>query len=370
MSKRNLFLLITIIGLSLLSGVVGGLVVRSYLLNLSFDVPLFGDINLGSSYRRGNLIISQPRKVVVQQDDRLAGVVAEAQKSVVEFNHKKNNPALAHFNQPALNAAPFYFNYERVGRGLVLTNDGWALTGAKIIQPENFIAVDYEGNIMPLESTAENKAGGYFVKVRGQNLAAVQFADKGDAAVGQLLAVLHDDEVRVAYVKNILKTANAGAVQSSEGWYRRIKISPSSLTRGDIVFNLSGLALGLYAADDLVMPIGYYVQPLANLLNKTERRPTFLGVNYLSLSALVSEQELAGALLAPDAKGVAVVKNSPAAQAGLKAGDIILEIDGVIVDADNDLSELIQSDQPGKEIEVTSLRGKNKEKIKVKLGGG
>src|SRR3989338_8998911 len=313
MSKRNLFLLITIIGLSLLSGVVGGLVVRSYLLNLSFDVPLFGDINLGSSYRRGNLIISQPRKVVVQQDDRLAGVVAEAQKSVVDFYLKKNKPALAPFNQPALNAATFYFNYERVGRGLVLTNDGWALTSAKISQ-------------------AENKAGGYFVKVRGQNLAAVQFADKGDAAVGQLLAVLHDDEVRVAYVENILKTANAGAVQSSEGWYRRIKISPSSLTRGDIVFNLSGLALGLYAADDLVMPIGYYVQPLANLLNKTEWRQTYLGVNYFSLSALVSEQELAGALLAPDAKGVAVVKNSPAAQAGPKAGDIILEIDGVKVD--------------------------------------
>ena len=47
-----------------------------------------------------------------------------------------------------------------------------------------------------------------------------------------------------------------------------------------------------------------------------------------------------------------------------------LEIDGVKVDADNDLSELIQSYQPGKEIELTILRGKNKEKIKVKLGGG
>ena len=85
MNKQNLFLLIIIIGLSLLAGVVGGLVVRSYLLNLSFNIPLFGDINLGSSYQRGNLIISQPRKVIVQQDDRLANVVTEAKKSVIDF---------------------------------------------------------------------------------------------------------------------------------------------------------------------------------------------------------------------------------------------------------------------------------------------
>ncbi len=358
-------MLIIIIGLSLLAGVVGGLVVRSYLLNLSFNIPLFGDINLGSSYQRGNLIISQPRKVIVQQDDRLANVVTEAKKSVIDFYLKKNKPS---FNQPPLNAAPFYFNDEAVGQGLVLTNDGWTLTNVIIDQPANFIAVDYKGKILPLESVKLNKTGSYFVKVQGQNLTAVQFADKSDATIGQLLAVLHNDAVRVAYVENIFKAADAGAVQSTEGWYRRIKISPSSLAKGDIVFNLNGSAVGWYAENDLVMPISYYAQSLPNLLNKTEWQGAYLGVNYLNLSALVSEQKSTGALIAPDAKGVAIIKNSPAAKAGLKSGDIILEVDGVKVDMDNDLSELIQSYQPGKEIELTVLRGENKESIKVILG--
>ena len=104
MTKKNLFLFFIIILLSLLGGVAGGVMVRSYLLNSSFNVPLLGDINLGSSYQGGNLIISQPGKVVVEQESRLTGVISAAQKSVVHFYAKKSAAA----NQRALDIKNFY----------------------------------------------------------------------------------------------------------------------------------------------------------------------------------------------------------------------------------------------------------------------
>ncbi|PIT94060.1 hypothetical protein COU00_01000 [Candidatus Falkowbacteria bacterium CG10_big_fil_rev_8_21_14_0_10_43_11] len=366
MIKKNLFLFIAIIFLSLLGGIAGGVVVHSYLLSSSFNIPPLGDINLGGRYQNGNVIISQPRKVVVEQDDRLASVINEAQKNVINFYIKKSDSSAN--NKSALDVKSFYFPYERVGQGLALTNDGWILTSAKVSQPANFIAVDYEGNIMPLESAVENKDGSYFVKVTAKNLRAVRFADKNSLTRGQLLAVLHNNDVRVVYAENTNSAANPAAVRSSEGWSRMVKINNSALITGEVAFNLDGFAVGLYAGDGLVMPIDYYTQFLPALLNKKEFTRPYLGVNYLNLSAVISERKLTGALVTADSKGIAVIRNSPAAQAGIKYGDIIAEVDGIKVGADNSLNELIQSHQPGEEIELTILRGENKENIKVKLG--
>ena len=60
-------------------------------------------------------------------------------------------------------------------------------------------------------------------------------------------------------------------------------------------------------------------------------------------------------------------QGSPAWEAGLKAGDIIVEVDGVRVDKNNSLSELTQSYNPADEVELNILRGEAEEKIKVVL---
>ncbi|MFA6551568.1 MAG: S1C family serine protease, partial [Patescibacteria group bacterium] len=266
-----------------------------------------------------------------------------------------------------VNINNFYFPDERVGQGLVLTNDGWLLTGVKIDKPENFIAADYEGNILILES-ADLVKGGYFVKAKANNLVAASFSGKNDIQNGQLVAAIHQEDARLAFVENANSLKEPAAVQSSENWYRFIKISNRAVNAGDFIFNLNGLTVGLYDKDGLVSPIYFYTQALPALLSKKEYHQPYLGVNYLSLSAVINEKKLSGALVAADTKNVAVAKNSPAALAGIKPGDIILTVDGVKIDAQNSLSELIQSYQPDEQIELTILRAENEQNIKVKLG--
>ena len=73
-------------------------------------------------------------------------------------------------------------------------------------------------------------------------------------------------------------------------------------------------------------------------------------------------EEEAGVLL------VAVGEGSPAAEAGLRRGDIILAVDGEAVDSSADLREAISRREPGTTVTFSVLRCEEPEEISVTLG--
>jgi S1-C subfamily serine protease len=58
----------------------------------------------------------------------------------------------------------------------------------------------------------------------------------------------------------------------------------------------------------------------------------------------------------------------PAANAGLKPGDIVLELDGEVVTEER-LPDILGRHKPGDTITVTFLRGKKRDSLKLVLGG-
>ncbi len=63
-----------------------------------------------------------------------------------------------------------------------------------------------------------------------------------------------------------------------------------------------------------------------------------------------------------------VVDDSPADQAGIRPGDVIIAIDGKRITEENTLDGLIRQHRPGDSIEVTLWRGVRERSLKVKLG--
>jgi len=63
-----------------------------------------------------------------------------------------------------------------------------------------------------------------------------------------------------------------------------------------------------------------------------------------------------------------VMKNSPAEKAGIKRGDIILELDGKTIGDSRILRNMVADNAPGKSVTITVLRKDKKELLKVILG--
>jgi serine protease Do len=93
---------------------------------------------------------------------------------------------------------------------------------------------------------------------------------------------------------------------------------------------------------------------------------------YLGVAGQNLDPKLAESLNLPaSTKGVAVsdvVKDSPAAKAGLKRSDIIVKVDGRDVDSQFALRLIVSQLMPGTEIKVLVLRDGKERSLQVKLG--
>ena len=123
-----------------------------------------------------------------------------------------------------------------------------------------------------------------------------------------------------------------------------------------------------------------FVVPIDNLkpiINKVIKKENFsnpfLGVYYLSINreiALLNGLDVnRGALIYSFSgqQGLAVIKDSPADEAGIKIGDIITSVAGTSIDLENPLSYLVSRYKSGDEVEFGIIRNKEKINISVEL---
>ncbi|HOG45031.1 MAG TPA: trypsin-like peptidase domain-containing protein [Anaerolineae bacterium] len=92
----------------------------------------------------------------------------------------------------------------------------------------------------------------------------------------------------------------------------------------------------------------------------------YLGIQYVPLSPA-----LAARLNVSEQRGMYiqnVVANSPAAQAGLRQGDVIVSADGQTLDTESSLARVIESHKPGDTIALTVVRDGRRLTLQVTLG--
>ena len=82
------------------------------------------------------------------------------------------------------------------------------------------------------------------------------------------------------------------------------------------------------------------------------------------------EHAYLGVRLADDgaAKLESLVTNGPAAKGGLRAGDLVIEVEGKQIETGDELREAIDARKPGDELELKIRRGSNEQDVTVELG--
>ena len=129
---------------------------------------------------------------------------------------------------------------------------------------------------------------------------------------------------------------------------------------GGPLVNMNGEVIGINTAVSSGNSIGFAIPissvkgMLKSILATGTAKRAYAGVQYSNIdAALAIENNL------PSNYGAyvyAIVKNSPAAAAGLKQGDIILAVDGIKIGANRSLSTLLGEHSVGDELALVYLR--------------
>lgn len=361
-----------------------------------------------TSYIEESSIIDTVKRV----QDSVVSIVAT--KDIVKY---KRNPFYNNnfFNDPFFNQ--FFGNRfeqrapqeeaeeettERVkvggGSGFVYSESGLILTNKHVVADENaeYTVVLYDGTELNAEVLARDSFNDVaVVKVSPKDgeempeLKALKLGKSLGLQVGQRVVAIGN---ALAEFENTVTTgivsAKGRSIVASDGHSAGEKIQNLIQTdaainpgnSGGPLVNLVGEVIGMNTAiAQGAEGIGFAipVDDLKSVADSVEKygkivRP-FIGVRYMMLSPEISEKlnlEIdEGALLITDAKeGIpAIVKDSPADKADLKANDIILEIDSKKLNFDYDLRSAVSEKNVGDKITLKVSRDGKELEIQLQL---
>ena len=369
----------------ILGGILGELFINNYFSSQGLQLTsVWQQSDISSSNNDKQVIILRSSEINKKESD-LNTLVEAAGASVVGIFQSKAGGETMWEN--------IYLPSEQLGNGLILTADGWIVTSDLILpaNTENLVVILADKNILAVERIVKDTASGAtFLKVNTQGLKVVKFGSRENWAPGEQLLVLANSVANggiKAIMTNLEKTnyqqlsKSQDLIQSSEVYSKKVLLNDkvSKEFFGSPVVNLTGEIVGIVyggASANLLLPQDYFSQSLKSILAVDEISRPYLGVNYLDLSHIVgidkniSESRTSGAVLYGE-KGTlpAVLPESPAAQAGLKAGDIIIKVNNELVDQKHSLTELVQQYRIGDALKLTVIFQGNEREIEVVLVG-
>ena len=267
------------------------------------------------------------------------------------------------------------------GTGMVLTPDGEVLTNAHVVSGATRIRVTLFGENEPRTAElvgADTLSDLALLKIEGaRNLPTVELGSSdamrvGDdvVAIGHALALPGGPTVTEGIVSAKDRTVEQldGLIQTDAA------INPGN--SGGPLVNAAGQVIGVNTAviRGPAEGIGFAIaidnaKPIIEQLRKGGPPPAstaFLGVSSQTLNA-----DIAATLDVPvDAGAVLaeVVPGSGAEEAGLRRGDVIVEIDGRPVLSAATISTIMRAKQPGDTVEITYYRGERRQTTKATLG--
>jgi S1-C subfamily serine protease len=366
----GLLALILILGFG--AGIFGELFTKYYLSNWSYFRDLYFTEN-NTSIGQREIVIREPRKVVVNEDLRLSQMSSEVQTQIASIYRKKT---------ASKNVLDSIFSPDDyLGQAAVLTSDGWLVstqnTGAT---PADDVIVTYNKKIYDIDKVVlDTQTGLMFIKISVQNLPVVKLADYKNLTMGEHLVLyntylnqINPTSLQSKKYKEI--ASKYDYVSSSQDLDKRLLLNNhfGPNFKGAAIFDYQTEMVGLLVSDNKAIPISYINSIIANVLKGEKITRPYLGINYINLaqvaglSAVQTQNQQFGALIWPNSLGKSIVADSPLL-GKLDKGDIITSIEGQNIDSENDLADLLLEYKSGQEIRLKYYRNGKEGELSVKL---
>jgi len=280
------------------------------------------------------------------------------------------------------------------GTGFIVNEEGWVLTNKHVVFEKNaeytvFLSnrKKYSAKVLALDP-AQDLA---IVKINSdEKFPFLKLGDSDTLRIGQTVIAIGNalgefsNTVSVGVVSGLKRTVSAsdkrGVFSETLQDIIQTDAAINEGNSGGPLLNLKGEVIGINTAMvegaeniGFAIPINRAKRAIQQVKEKNKIVYPFLGIRYLMIDEKVKEDYGLsvdyGALIIKGSRGEsAIFPGSAAEKAGLKEKDIILEINGEVINLDNSLSEIILKYNPGDKIELKVLRGDKELFIEAILG--
>ena len=280
------------------------------------------------------------------------------------------------------------------GTGIIVTSDGYVLTNKHVINGANKVTVvlddgtTYE-DVKVVTTDPMNDVA--FLKIGGvSDLTPAKLGDSKTISVGQQVIAIGNalGEYQNTVTAGIISGTGRSVTASDGSGYNTETLSDmiqtdaaiNSGNSGGPLVNAAGEVIGINTATSttaenmgFAIPISSVKGMLKQLTETGEAKRAYLGVYSANITPEIAKAYdlpvSTGAYLYSSSAYSAVVKDSPAAKAGLKDKDIVTAVNGVKVGAAGTLADLIGEYKPGDTVQLTVIRDGKEIAVNVTLEG-
>lgn len=281
------------------------------------------------------------------------------------------------------------------GTGIFVTKSGIVLTNKHVISdPQAAYRVvvmggqEFDAHVLAVDPVTDLAL--LQADVKDWSVPVAQFAPRaGQVRVGNFVIAIGNalaqfrNSVTLGIVSGLGRSIRANDQDGSEGSPLADLIQTDAAINpgnsGGPLVNLEGKVIGINTAiANSAQGIGFAIpvsQPevdymISSVAKTGQIRRSYLGVRYSSLDADLAERlkvkVTSGDYILDDAD--AVIPGSPAAQAGLRSGDVITAVNGVRLSPDWTIKEALSSTAPGTKVVLEVVRGEKTIAVPVELG--
>jgi S1-C subfamily serine protease len=334
---------------------------------------------------------SQPRNFVTAAVNRVGASVVriDTEKTV------KTNIPTPFFDDPffrqffgdnSMPNLPREFRQYGEGSGFIIDRDGIILTNAHVVSGVDRVKVTLkdgrtlEGKVRGIDRPSDLAV----VKVNGQNLPVAPLGDSSQVQVGDWAISVGnpfglDNTVTLGIVSTIKRSSAQVGIPDKQLDFIQTDAAINPGNSGGPLLNDRGEVIAINTAMRAeAQGIGFAIpidtaKAIKDRLARGEKIPhPYLGIRMLTLTPAVAKQlnnDPNTPFQAPEIAGVLVVQvlpNSPAAKAGLRLGDAIVEMEGQAIATADRLQDLVAKSRIGEPLQLKVQRDRQIDRLSIR----
>ncbi len=266
-----------------------------------------------------------------------------------------------------------------LGSGFIISSDGYILTNQHVVEDADKIIVrlsdrrELEAEVVGIDELTDLA----LLKIDAEGLPAAKIGDSDEVKPGQwVLAIGSPFGFDHSVTAGIVSAVGRSLPRENYVPFIQTDVAINPGNSGGPLINLEGEVIGInsqiysqtggYMGLSFAIPIDVAMNVVAQLKATGHVARGWLGVLIQDVTRDLAESfgmdRPHGALVAK------VLPDSPAEQAGIKVGDVIVRFDGKEITRSSDLPPVVGMTPPGTEVKVQVIRDGRKRTIKVKVG--